>query len=667
MNTKYRIISILCMITILISSFSLTISAAAYKIESPVERGKWEKAEFDTDYAYSFAFVGDTQYITCGDYFLGTEKLNYQYKYIADTAEERKLAHVFVLGDITDLGYRNDANLGAIHYDPPLTGEWEIAQKAIFQLNDAGVPYSLCRGNHDDYMIDDYFNVPKYTDQFKGCGGFYSDSDGKHPTLREQKNPDGYIYWSAKTGYHENSIVNSWKTMEICGTKYLFMTVDYNPTDDVLNWVDQTLARFPDHKAIITTHAYLDASGMTISSEDGNTMFPLGNTGYVLWNTVLKKHANVFMVVSGHVAADDLVMSYNTGENGNRVLQILVDPQGYDAKEIDSKGTIEHGTQDTGLVLYMNFSEDGNIITLNYYSTLLDKFRKGNAYTIRVDGEVDQDGNIDMAGLSEFGQETPLITEKKTPTLDGVISDGEYSSTKVVSGENIGSGKIDGDLKEYFAYDDEYLYYAFEGAVPTSTEHRMTLHFGTSLYTPEELNGDLHTKSVTFKFRNKSCLQETTNSSHFKLKNNFDAFCASKYDSETKITQCELKIRRGYLKENNSPDNLLSYTVNFGSGKRSYFAITDDVKEYLASYGVTKNYPWTYNYAYFGTRPVPTPIDKISTTAAETTANVTEAVTTTSAPEGKKGGCGSMLGISTAVLMPIIAVTAYSVKKKERD
>ena len=161
MKPKLKILSMICALMMLCSAFSMLAYAAAFQPETPVEPSIWEDPDFDTDHAYSFAFVADTQYITCGDYFLGTNKLQQQFKVIADTAKARKLAHVFHLGDITDLGYRNDGNLGSAHNDPPITGEWEIAQKALFQLNDAGIPYSIVRGNHDDYMIDDYFNVPK--------------------------------------------------------------------------------------------------------------------------------------------------------------------------------------------------------------------------------------------------------------------------------------------------------------------------------------------------------------------------------------------------------------------------------------------------------------------------------------------------------------------------
>ena len=326
-------------------------------------------------------------------------------------------------------------------------------------------------------MMDDYFNVPEYTDQFaQNNGGFFSDSDGKHPGRREPRNPKGWIYWSAKTGYHENSIVNSYMEKEIYGVKYLFVTVDYNPTQDVLDWLNEFLPQYPDHRVIITTHAYCDGSGGLITSEEGNTVWPMGITGQVMWDECFSRHENIMMIVSGHVGVTQLVTSFNYGDNGNRVLQVLVDPQSYDVKEVDENkdGVIEtSGTQDTGLVLYMNFSEDGNTVSFDYYSTLLDKFLKGNSYTFNMGDSTDnikQEGTFDMAGLTQFGQETPLVTQMSRPTLDGRISSGEYAYTKVSAADAIGQGKINGELKEYYAYDDQYLYYAFEAPVTATAE-----------------------------------------------------------------------------------------------------------------------------------------------------------------------------------------------------
>ena len=367
-------------------------SFAAYSYEEPVEPNLWENAAFRDDHAYSIAFVGDTQYLCRGDYYQGTKKME-------------QLKHVFVLGDITDMGYHNDGNLATTHYDPPITGEWELAQRAIFQMNTAGISYSLCRGNHDDYMMDDYFNVPAYTDQFKDCGGFFSDSDAKHPVFREKDNPDGYIYWSAVTGYHENSIVNSYKTETICGNKYLFITVDYNPTEDVVKWVDRILGEYPDHLAIVATHSYLNSKGQLRTTEQGDTRYPLGYAADKLWDMALRKHENLLMVACGHVGATVPVYSTKTGDHGNTVHQFLVNPQSYDTKEA-ADGSITRGTQDTGLVLYMNFSEDGSKISLDYYATLLNKEMKAVATTeitryeenplIRIPGDTDANKEVDQ-------------------------------------------------------------------------------------------------------------------------------------------------------------------------------------------------------------------------------------------------------------------------------
>ncbi len=518
MRLKTKLLSLFCVTVMLFTSFGAMFANAAYIMETPIDPDMWEEPRFDTDHAYSMAFVGDTQYITCGDYYLGTEKLKQQYKFIADTAKERKLEHVFVLGDITDLGYRNDYNLGSAHNNPILTKEWEIAQAAIFQLNNTGVTYTLCRGNHDDYMMDDYFNVPEYTDQFKGVGGFYSDSKAKWTDIstvkksRDPNNPEAYVYWSAKSGYHEESIVNSWMTKEICGVKYLFITVDYNPTDNVVDWLNEILAEYPDHRAIITMHSYLTGSGSLSTNESGNTMYLFGNTPQVLWDEAISKHENVFMVVSGHTGGVDLTTSYQYGVHGNKVFQVLVDPQGYDAKEISSGGKIEHGNQDTGLVLYMNFSADGNYVSFDYYSTLLGKFLKNNDMTFNLndekhawdDGVVTKEptqdengeklytcldcektktvsikrlGLIDVRELEAYGQRHfylgDAITGAKPNVTDGKVSDGEYTlsyefspnSSKDIA--SITDSKTNGytdteKAKVHMSHDGRYFYVAVE-------------------------------------------------------------------------------------------------------------------------------------------------------------------------------------------------------------
>ncbi len=366
-----KVLSILLVLITLISPISLWGNAAEYNYEEPVETDRWKDPEFSTDHAYSIALVGDPQFINEGDVIQGTKKMEQIFGYIADTAEERKLAHVFVLGDITHTTYRNDSDLAFAHNSKPHTAEWENAQKSILQLSKAGVSYSLCRGNHDDYMIDDYFNIPAYTDQFQGVGGFFSDSESKYTSKRENKNKEGYVYWSAISGYHKDSIVNSYKTAEICGTKYLFITVDFNPTHNVMNWLDSILEEYSDHRAIITTHSYIGSRGTLLKENDG-TMHDFGISPEQMWNQCFKNHPNILMIACGHVGATKPVFSVRRGSEGNVVREILVDPQKYDVHR-DTDGSPISGIQDTGLVLYLNFSADGKTFTCDYYSTLLNK------------------------------------------------------------------------------------------------------------------------------------------------------------------------------------------------------------------------------------------------------------------------------------------------------
>ena len=103
-----------------------------------------------------------------------------------------------------------------------------------------------------------------------------------------------------------------------------------------------------------------------------------------------------------------------------------------------------------------------------------------------------------------------------------------------------------------------------------------------------------------------------------------------------------------------------------------------DMKKNLKACGVTKGYVWTYNYAYFGTRPDSVAVDKLAATVQTTATAATTAVTTAdntvettydvgvTEPAPKKSGCGSMLGVSIAALIPVTAVTAFAAKKKEK-
>lgn len=310
-----------------------------------------------TDYAYSFAVVGDTQTITASGQ---PEHLSNIYDWIIANKTNKKIEFVMGLGDITD---------GNQNY------EWENAQKEVSKLNGV-IPYTVVRGNHDSVSkINTYFGTDAYIGQFK----------------------DGAEYY----GFYvedESDIRNSYRTFTTStGVKYLILTLDFGPYDDVLTWADSVLSdeKFANHKVVITTHAYLYSNGTTLDANEdgaatgykynGDSVAKIAtnedpewsektNNGDDIYTKLVSKHDNIVLVLSGHIINDKIVYRQDTYANGNVVTQMLIDPQGVDGKY-----------NGVGLVALLYFSNDGNTITVEYYSTVKEQyFLRDNQFTIDI-------------------------------------------------------------------------------------------------------------------------------------------------------------------------------------------------------------------------------------------------------------------------------------------
>ena len=278
------------------------------------------------DYAYSFAVVGDTQSL-CRKY---PEHMDTLYDWIIDNKDDKKIEYVFGLGDITDTWKKTS------------TIEWDVAKEAISQL-DGVLPYSLTRGNHDENVyFNEYFGYEAYKNQFDG---FYNDE-----------------------------INNSYRYFTIGQTNYLFLTLEYAPTDKELEWANEVIADHPNHKVIITTHGYLYSDGTPIGVHDTN-VYSTGsvidydktrvyNNGDQMWDKLVSKHSNISMIMSGHVSSDVLV-SKNTGVHGNEVTQLLVNPQ-----------TMDADVEATGMVCMLYFNEKGDEVQVEYISTVREQYYK---------------------------------------------------------------------------------------------------------------------------------------------------------------------------------------------------------------------------------------------------------------------------------------------------
>ncbi len=115
---------------------------------------------------------------------------------------------------------------------------------------------------------------------------------------------------------------NSYCLFTGAGLKFLILSVEFKPRDEVLTWADEIVSRYRDRQCIVLTHGYL--RGAERIAEDD---YPVeGNTGQAMWESFVSKHENIFLVLCGHTKVGRLT---SQGTHGNEVHQVLCDYQGW--------------------------------------------------------------------------------------------------------------------------------------------------------------------------------------------------------------------------------------------------------------------------------------------------------------------------------------------------
>ena len=137
---------------------------------------------------------------------------------------------------------------------------------------------------------------------------------------------------------------------------------------------------------------------------------------------------------------------------------------------------------------------------------------------------------------------------------------------------------------------------------------------------------------------------------------NKDIFCKAAYNERDKRTTYEIKIRRGYFAENNAPDDVLSYTVDFDLD-RYCFKLLMNANEHLKSLGLKEELSWTYNYVYFGA--------KHSLTEEESTALTDTEPVTTESIDNK--GCRSAAAVAPILIVAVLACAITATKRGKEN
>jgi Ca2+-binding EF-hand superfamily protein len=260
------------------------------------------------------------------------DKMFAQIDWVRTYAEGLNVKMVLQSGDLTQTNFPD---------------EWALSESAMRQL-DGVVPYLLCLGNHDmgyekepppgrfwvsnrrDSLLNEYF-----------------------PPGRFQKNPL-YTYG----GNFEGKSENYYLLFEAEGLRFIALSIEFMPRDEVLVWANQVIGANLDRRCLVLTHGYLDCKGeRNLRGE----MFPIeGNTAQGIWDKLLRLHANIFLVLSGHDYGES--RRTDLGIHGNEVHQVMANYQWW-----------ENGGMGWLRVLQFYPSEDR--IDFKTYSPVLNRFR----------------------------------------------------------------------------------------------------------------------------------------------------------------------------------------------------------------------------------------------------------------------------------------------------
>ena len=165
--------------------------------------------------------------------------------------------------------------------------QFATARKYFKKLDDADIPMVFAAGNHD--IIANGTTSGKTTGRFNSfVAGFpHNQPDGK---------------------YSSGDYTNTYRLMDVLGSKYLVITLQFGPTDGMIAWAKSVAAAHKDATVMLLTHDYLTqanqirgAPGNGVESYLPSQMNGSYRNGYTIQQNFVKQSSNVRFVFSGHI------------------------------------------------------------------------------------------------------------------------------------------------------------------------------------------------------------------------------------------------------------------------------------------------------------------------------------------------------------------------------
>ncbi|MGX5668867.1 cadherin-like domain-containing protein [Rhizobium daejeonense] len=338
--------------------------------------------------SYTIAVLPDTQDYS---YETGAPTLAKMTQWLVENKDSLSIQFVTHVGDVT-------ANA--------TDQQWQNVTQALSILN-GKIPYSLTAGNHDQGVGGsagthtttgmDYYYSPEHQAEISDTfGGVYD--------MEPDRAPNNYHTFTAPDG-----------------TKWLALSIEFGPSDDVLRWAKEVIEGHLDHRVMLTTHAYMnwagrhDSTGGPLYGEGAGYDYGLGklpegaNDGETIYRELVQPYSNVSFTFSGHIFGDGAETLVSYDEFGNPVYQMLVNYQNGVANEI------QDGNGGSGAIRLLTIDPDNGQVYTSTYFALQDKY---------LTNDRGEDLDRDTLSGPYRGQEEILQIDTSAPELHAIAKAG---------------------------------------------------------------------------------------------------------------------------------------------------------------------------------------------------------------------------------------------------
>lgn len=338
-----------------------------------------------TDYPFDYTFVWTTDPQNLVKFRPDLHLRNMQW--LVDNKEALNIQYIMNTGDLVT--------------DSSSLQQWMDADAAQRLLDEAGIPNGVLAGNHDT-------NSGTYTRYYE----FFGEDRYKH---------NEWYGGSYKNNFGHYDLITVGDTDFIM--IYMSYLYDGNPQEIAaqIDWMNEVLAQYPRHNAILLFHDYLE-----VRATEGRSAF-----GQQIFEEVVYPNQNVFMVLTGHVLG---TWRQETNINGRIVHEIVYNYQGTETANGDGKAS-RYNRYMWGMIRLLQMDETNNKIHFRTFSPINDSITIYDTVDSPPASYERDHFSIDF----HFGRADNTVTVEQAPTASTITYGQPLSASRLRDGRLVNS------------------------------------------------------------------------------------------------------------------------------------------------------------------------------------------------------------------------------------